>query len=242
MRTRVGRSLMAGLPTAKRDHTPLECPEAPVWSAICANLVSSLSHEAPMCSTEHAGPRMRLELGTPVSCTDGRFGELEDLVIDPISKRVTHIIVRPEHTADATRLVPVDIAEPADDKGISLRCTIDEARGFDTVQEFAYLRLGEFPVEDPDWDVGIEQMLAMPYYRPTDMSGYVEPYDENAGWSYDRVPKGKVEIRRASAVNSADGERVGHVDGFLVDSDDHITHLVLERGHLWRKRDVTIPI
>ena len=32
------------------------------------------------------------------------------------------------------------------------------------------------------------------------------------------------------------------MDGFLVDRDEHITRLVLERGHLWDRRDVTIPI
>jgi hypothetical protein len=32
------------------------------------------------------------------------------------------------------------------------------------------------------------------------------------------------------------------VDCFLVDHDEHITRLVLERGHLWGRRDVTIPI
>jgi uncharacterized membrane protein len=32
------------------------------------------------------------------------------------------------------------------------------------------------------------------------------------------------------------------VDGFLVDRDEHITHVLLERGHLWGLRDVTIPI
>jgi hypothetical protein len=31
------------------------------------------------------------------------------------------------------------------------------------VQEFAYLRLGEFPLDDPDWDVGIEDVLGLPY-------------------------------------------------------------------------------
>lgn len=59
---------------------------------------------------------------------------------------------------------------------------------------------------------------------------------------YDRIPKSEVEIRRASSVLSADGHRLGHVDGFLVDRDDKITHLVLERGHLWERRDVSIPI
>jgi hypothetical protein len=28
----------------------------------------------------------------------------------------------------------------------------------------------------------------------------------------------------------------------LVDGDDQITHLVLERGHLWGRREVTVPI
>ena len=59
---------------------------------------------------------------------------------------------------------------------------------------------------------------------------------------YDRVPKGEVEVRRASAVISADGHSLGEVDGFVVDADKHITHFVLERGHLWGRKEVTIPI
>lgn len=41
---------------------------------------------------------------------------------------------------------------------------------------------------------------------------------------------------------SSDGERLGNVDGFMVDADDQITPLVLEHGHLWGRREVTIPI
>jgi uncharacterized protein YrrD len=43
-------------------------------------------------------------------------------------------------------------------------------------------------------------------------------------------------------VTSADDHQLGKVDGFLVDDDDAITHFVLERGHLWGRREVTIPI
>ena len=106
------------------------------------------------------------------------------------------------------------------------------------MQEFAYLRLGEFPVDDPDWDVGVQDVLAMPYYEPGLGPG---SYSADAGIIYDRVPKGEVEIRRSSAVTSADGHHLGHVDGFLVDGEQ-ITHLVLEHGHLWGRRDVTVPI
>ena len=185
---------------------------------------------------------MRLELGTSVRCTDGAFGELADVVVDPKTRRVTHLVVRPRRPTGATHLVPVGLAEPAGDREICLTCTVEEAQGLESVQEFAYLRLGHVPVEDPDWDVGVEEVLATPYLGNADIGGYVAPYDENLGVSYDRIPKGEAEIRRASDVISSDGRAVGHVDGFVVDADEQITHVVLVRGHLWRKRCVAIPI
>ena len=35
---------------------------------------------------------------------------------------------------------------------------------------------------------------------------------------------------------------MGHVDGLVIDSENRLTHLVLSRGHLWRRRDITIPV
>jgi hypothetical protein len=185
---------------------------------------------------------MRLELGTPVRCTDDTFGELADVVIDPISKRLTHLVVRPRHQeGEAPRLVPVELAEGGEEESeISLRCTVDEVNRLEPVQEYAYLRLGEFPVEDPNWDLGVQDVLAMPYYEGDPLG--LPSYDTNVGMTYDRVPKGEVEIRRSSSVTSADGHGLGEVDGFLVDGEGQITHFILERGHLWGRREVTIPI
>jgi hypothetical protein len=70
----------------------------------------------------------------------------------------------------------------------------------------------------------------------------MEPPPTDYAVTYDRIPKGEVEIRRASAVTSSDGHHLGHVDGFVVDGDEHITPLVLEHGHLWGREEVTIPI
>ncbi|MGC9974027.1 MAG: PRC-barrel domain-containing protein [Gaiellaceae bacterium] len=189
---------------------------------------------------------MRLELGQPVRCSDDLFGELADIVIDPTRRRVTHLVVQPHHQHRLARLVPVELAGPGGGGAqpeILLRCTVEEVRRLAPVQEFAYLRLGEFPVDDPDWDVGVQDVLAMPYYDGNvALGGYAGERDPRVGLNYDRVPKGEVEIRRASAVSSADGHHLGHVDGFLVDDNDQITHLVLEHGHLWGRREVTIPI
>jgi sporulation protein YlmC with PRC-barrel domain len=185
---------------------------------------------------------MRLELGTPVRCTDDTVGELADVVIDPVSKRLTHLVVRPRHQeAHASRLVPVELAEGGEEEEISLHCTVDELSRLEPVQEFAYLRLGEFPVDDPDWDVGVQEVLAMPYYEADPLAPN-PGYDPNVELTYDRVPKGEVEIRRLSAVTSGDGHDLGQVDGFLVDGEGQITHFILERGHLWGRREVTIPI
>ena len=95
------------------------------------------------------------------------------------------------------------------------------------------------PIETDDgWDVGIERVMTLPYYSvqydATDVS-------ESAVIAYDRVPKDEVEIRRSSGVTSSDDHDLGTVDGFIVD-DEHITHVVLQHGHLWGRREVAIPI
>ena len=183
---------------------------------------------------------MRLEIGASVSCTDEEVGELADVVIDPITKRVTHLVVQPRHEHRRARLVPIELAEGGREgkTAIQLNCTVEEVSRLAPVQEFAYLRLDEFPVGDREWDVGVMDVLAQPYYES---SLGPDNYSSGTGIIYDRVPKGEVEIRRASSVTSADGRHLGHVDGFLVEGDQ-ITHIVLERGHLWGRRDITIPI
>jgi sporulation protein YlmC with PRC-barrel domain len=186
---------------------------------------------------------MRLELGKPVHCSDREVGELADLVIDPTTRQVTHLVVRMHSREGPARLVPVELVETggaAD--GISLKCAADHMNALDSVEKFAYVRTGDVPVEDERWDVGVAELLVAPYYEATGLGEYPGAYDPNSGVAYDRIPKGDVEIRRASEVITKDAALAGRVDGFVVDGEQHITHFVLERGHLWGKREVTVPI
>ena len=187
---------------------------------------------------------MRLELGCPVTCTDGAFGKLADVVIDPTTRRVTHLVVEPRGEPDAARLVPVDrvVRDEAHPDELALAATVADADRFERLRESSYLRLDEFPAEDPDWDVGIEEAYALPYYTGGDALGAAPLDVDHVMATYDRLPKGEVEIRRASAVITSDGHRAGHVDGFVVDRDQQITHVVLQHGHLWGRREVAIPI
>ena len=184
---------------------------------------------------------MRLELDKPVMCEEQEVGMLADLVVDPVAKRVTHLVVKQKHGRGESHLVPIELVEATEQVGgIVLTCSRAELDALPPVEEFSYLRLDQVATDDPNWDVGVSDVLALPYYDSTGLAGPVDAVGD-MGVVYDRVPKGEVEVRRSSSVITTDGKYVGDVDGFLVD-DDQITHFVLERGHLWGRREVTIPI
>jgi sporulation protein YlmC with PRC-barrel domain len=183
---------------------------------------------------------MRLELGCSVHCLDAPYGVLDDVIIDPISRRVTHVVVQPENRHDRARLAPIERAHAAD-SGIAVDYSVADLERLERVQESAYLRLGRFPVADPDWEVGVEEVLGLPLYQDLDGMGTVIEPDPHVVVNYDRIPRDEIEIRRASAVISADGHHLGHVEGFLVGEDAMVGDLVLERGQLWRRREVVIP-
>jgi sporulation protein YlmC with PRC-barrel domain len=188
------------------------------------------------------GEKMKLELGTSIRCADGATRELVDVVIDSSSSRVTHLVIRPEQDAEDARLVPISLASRADGESeISLNCGAADLERFDPVHKFEILRAGERPDEDPKWDVGVEDIVVAPNYAPTAFGDYGGSLDSDVTISYDRVPKGEIELRHASSVYSADGHHLGSVDAVVVDDDDRLTHLLLERGHLWWKREVALP-
>ena len=187
---------------------------------------------------------MLLHLGVAVTCTDGQSGELADIIIDPDTRRVTHIVVAFPHHHDEARLVPVDliISDDSSEQTIKLRCTATDIQALAAVQESAYVRMGEVPSLDGDADqVGIEDVVTVPTPQYGSFEMYPAGYDTHVVVTYDRVPKGDVEVRKDSDIWSADGERIGHLDGVVVDDHATITQLVLERGHLWGRHRITIP-
>ena len=58
----------------------------------------------------------------------------------------------------------------------------------------------------------------------------------------DVVPLGEDQVRPGDRVHAVDGE-IGRVKGFLVNpGDDRVTHVLLQEGHLWGRKEVAIPI
>ena len=178
-------------------------------------------------------------IGARVDCEDGACGELERVVIDPVKRAITHLVVKRRHGHDVGRLVPIDLVEMAAQQEVRLRCTRTEFEELDYAKETEFV-----PAPDGEFVNPANERLLMPDFGPEDTGGMggSRPGHLAAGGAHDRVPPGEVEVRRGQRVHASDGE-IGHVRGLVVDpSDQQVTHVLLDVGHLWGKKEVSIPI
>jgi hypothetical protein len=186
---------------------------------------------------------MHLHFGTRVDCTDGAFGELDDIVIAPRTRRVTHLVIAPRHHHSDARLAPIELfaSEAASGSAIGLRCTRAEARSLPATQDIAYVRLAQALPRNEEWDVGIQRVVTLPVGCMG--SGPMYPFDDDPHVSveYDRIPQGAVEVAHSSEVTGADGRWMGYLDGVSVDDGGTILDVTFESGHLWKRHHTTVP-
>jgi sporulation protein YlmC with PRC-barrel domain len=167
-------------------------------------------------------------IGAEVSCTDGACGKLSRVVFDPVARVLTHLIVEPRRGHEAARLVPVSLVGSAAGE-IKLNCTLAEFGVLDPAEETRF----------------IEDYEDVPNYRTTD-TVFWPHYGYRGGRgnlaTSDTIPPGELEVRRGDHVQASDGH-IGQVEGLVIDPDSHrVTHVLLQEGHLWGRKDVAIPV
>ncbi len=176
-------------------------------------------------------------IGAPVTGSDGSLGELKRVVVDPIARTITHLVVEPPHRDGSGHLVPVELVTAATAGAITLRCAQSDFAALDAAEEIHFL-----PGAPGAWDYQQSQMLTMPYYPLGGAMGMGGVSLGPQAIISDRIPAGEVEVRRGDRVHATDGT-IGRVQGLVVDPDDHsVTHILLDEGHLWGKKRVSVPI
>lgn len=186
--------------------------------------------EAPAPSAAAGEP---FRLGAAVNASDGECGHLTRVVVNPAAQSVTHLVVAPKHHQGLGRLVPVDLVQSAGSDEIRLSCTTGHFLGLDDAEQIEFL-----PGDTSAMGYGSGAMM-WPAYGDIGMplSGA-----QHEPMIVDRVPTGKVEVRRGDPVHAADGW-IGSVQGLVMDPKDHrVTHVLLKEGHLWGRKQVAIPI
>jgi hypothetical protein len=159
------------------------------------------------------------------------------MIIDPAARMITHLVVEPKHRRQPGRLVPLELIDSARGE-IRLRCSVAEFDRLDLAEQT------EFVQEDGGGDLsgeagpvqgagggplsGMGTPIGIPHAARTTVQ--------------DAVPKGEMEVGHDEGVHALDGE-VGRIRGFLLDpGTGQVTHVLLQEGHLWGRKEVAIPM
>jgi hypothetical protein len=164
-----------------------------------------------------------------VAGTDGECGEFVRVIVDPVAQALTHLVVAPSERHALGRLVPIALVEAVDGDRIRLSCTTARFHELDDAEDI------ELVVPEAEAVAYISGGPGAYGYKPIGASG---PKLRTS----DRVPAGEVEFREGDQVHASDGW-IGAVQGLVIDpADNHVTHVLLQEGHLWGRKQVAIPI
>jgi sporulation protein YlmC with PRC-barrel domain len=170
-------------------------------------------------------------MGALVVARDGECGELARVVVDPVAQTLTDLVVAPKHHPGLGRLVPVELVEAVESDQIHLRCSTARFHEFEDAEEIRFL------AADADALGYGSPALMWPYYGLG-----TPPSGDHHAILTDRVPVGEVQVHRGDQVHARDGW-IGSVQGLVIDpTDHHVTHVLLQEGHLWGRKQVAIPI
>jgi len=178
---------------------------------------------------------LQLTIGTEASCTDGTRCKLVRVIVDPVAEAITHLVMEPGHRLGLGRLVPLSLIDAAPD-GLTVRCTRAEFDKLDPAEETQF-----YPGATTYPGYGPGEVGYWPNYALGASNG-IGGGEALRNISVDAVPPGEVDIRRGDPVEATDGD-IGRVQGLVIDrGSGHVTHVLLQEGHLWGRHEVSIPI
>jgi len=203
---------------------------------------------------------MPFRIGADARCTDGACGQVSRIIVNPVTREVTHLAVDPKHRPGAGRLVPVDLVDATAGQ-IRLRCTLAEFQTLPPAQETESVRdldpTGHgHPGGQKPLHLGGGEVWVPPDARKPEAPGTLHlgggrvwvPPDARGRpaappqVTVDSVPSGAVDIHRDLTVCATDGE-IGQVQGLVVEPGGHqVTHVLLQKGHMPGRKDVAVPI
>ncbi len=179
---------------------------------------------------------MEIPLQSQVECTDGLYGRSEYVLINPLTDKVTHLVVKSDSPPYTEYIVPVESITTTIADTIRLSCNKFELELMNPFVETQFVvsqvPVGSIPLAGGMYGLGT--YFYYPYVKPeVTMRLPVEHF---------QIPIGEMAVRRGTRVEAKDGY-IGKVDEFVVSPETgHITYLVMRTGHLWGAKNVIIPL
>jgi len=169
---------------------------------------------------------MDVPINAKVNCSDGPCGRSTRVILKPNTREITHVVVANSEAISETEYL-VDVKRIMESNADKIRLTLSQ----EELAKQPVFSAAQFIASDLAGYTDLPYLM-WPYYPP------ITPVIREGR----PIPTDELTIRRGSRVNAAEGP-VGRVDEFLIDPvNDKITHLIMREGHLWGKREVTIPV
>ncbi|HEU5102755.1 MAG TPA: DUF1269 domain-containing protein [Roseiflexaceae bacterium] len=177
----------------------------------------------PVMNAEPA-PRI-IPLGAQVECMDGYGGSVTGLIVDPLARRLTHIVVRDYTVPAVDHLVSLaQVAVTTEDR-VRLGCSRDTLAALEPFADERYIRS--------------EASYYMPIYA---IDSFMEFEAEHIPLVTEQIPPGELAIQDGAQILASDGP-IGEVSAFVVEgASGAISAIVVRVGDGPTSRKQTIPI
>ncbi|MCC6382868.1 MAG: PRC-barrel domain-containing protein [Dehalococcoidia bacterium] len=200
-----------------------------------------------MDSSPTPDPALPVAIGAEVRGPDGSLGEVEKIIVDPTTERLTGVVVRHGRVFRDRRVLPLDAVRHAD--GSALYVDLDDEQ-FSALEDFDPVR---YRSPDPDYsgppgfdaahghNFNLENYVAMgpanialgQAMKPLGYPGGEVSEPQAPHW--DTVSEG-------DDVLDADGEKVGEVAAFVLDGETgRPARLTVRRGFLF-SHEADLPL
>lgn len=224
-----------------------DSPESLLAAGLKAQALSLLEWPSPSSDrplTDHKEQSVQFNTGANVFTADGdHVGDITRVVMNPVSKEITHIVVEKGFLFTEDKVVPVDHVAAATRDGVTLRPIAgdDELDAFPAYEETHFVpteRVDTLPAE-PAYSAH-----TMYWYPPV---GYSSMYGVNSAFpNYPlsnfvqaearNIPEGTVALQEGASIIDQNGEHVGDLERVYTDSTSgRATHLLISDGFLLKE-------
>jgi uncharacterized protein YrrD len=212
---------------------------------------------------------MKLTKDAKIRAADGEsIGNLNRFVVNPKTKRVSHVVFEHGMLSKTERVIPMELVERVDDDGIHLRAMSEKVEDLPLFEEDKYLLTNERALLDEGLvsDTTVYSYYHYPpapygtssvrntsddlhTYHQTEQKPRVERSMSREGHGKpiigsekQNIPEGTVGLKEGAKVVSSDQKHVGDVEKLFMDpQSDTATHLLITKGLLNREKKL-VPV
>lgn len=182
---------------------------------------------------------MQIREGVQVFTAMGdRVGVVDRVVLDPVTKDVTHLVVRKGVLFIEDKVIPMDAVHVILEERITLREDIGDLDELPDFEESYFVPVEPGSNIEADTTRRPQPLYAYPPLGPwltVNYSGSARP--QYVSKTKQNIPEGTVALDVGATVIGSKGGRIGHIESVFTDpSTDHVTHILVTDGLILKEK------